>query len=102
MGNGKRNLAWILNGHMIAAAVLGWLIFDTTVDIIRVIHHEGPGYITHGDEERGQQETRLVSEQVYKRYKILEEFLFLCFCVWLWVHTASDARDKRKPTPEGS
>jgi hypothetical protein len=78
---------------MILGAVLGWLIVTGVGELIDTANHNGYGYVTYGDEERGQEVTKLVPENAYKRFHFTYDLLLLVFFVYLWVVVARHAKE---------
>jgi len=80
---------WIFNPLMIWGAVLGFFIFNSLGDIRDTWRHEGPGYVTHGDEIREK-----VPENQFKRLNYTIDGLGLAFGVFFWILVAKLANDR--------
>lgn len=72
---------------MLLAAGLGIAIFFLISDIVRVLHHKGPGYVLYGGEDTDYY-TEKVSDSEYKRHHLVEDGLLLMFSFWAWVEGA--------------
>jgi hypothetical protein len=78
---------WVLNRFMLLAAGLGIVMFFLISDIVRVLHHRGPGYVTYGGEDTDDY-TEKVSDREYKRHHLFDDGLLLVFSVLAWVEGA--------------
>lgn len=91
---------WVLNRFMLLGAALGIAMFFLISDVVRVVRHKGPGYVTYGGEDTDDY-TEKVSETEYKRHHLVNDALLLVFSVWAWIEgakrlTAND-RERKKP-----
>jgi hypothetical protein len=78
---------WVLNRFMLLGAALGIAMFFLISDIVRVVHHKGPGYVTYGGEDTDEY-TEKVSETDYKRHHLVNDGLLLVFSVLAWIEGA--------------
>ena len=81
---------WVLNRFMLLGAGLGIAIYFLTSDIVRVLHHKGPGYVTYGGEETDEY-TEKVSETEYKRHHFFYDGFLLVLTVLVWIEAARRA-----------
>jgi hypothetical protein len=82
---------WVLNRFMLVAAGLGIAMFFLISDIVRVLHHKGPGYVTYGGEDTDDY-TAKVSESKYRRHHLANDGLLLVFSILAWVEEAKRLR----------
>jgi hypothetical protein len=78
---------WVLNRFMLLGAGLGIVMFFLVSDIVRVVRHKGPGYVTYGGEDTDEY-TEKVSETEYKRHHLVYDGLLLVFSVLAWIEGA--------------
>ena len=90
---------WVLNRFMLLGAALGVAMFFLVSDIVRVVHHKGPGYVTYGGEATDEF-TEKESEGEHKRRHLGIDGLLLVFSLLAWIEgakrlTAQESERKR-------
>jgi len=81
----------MLNGHMIGAAVLAWLIVSSLGSIKEAYYHRGN--VRGVDEDDN---PRLYSEAEYKRREYVSGGFRLILGLVFWYLTAKDIKDAKK------